>query len=87
MRLYQSTPPEVVGPVRSAREYFFTLADGYDAIYVYHGAADFIEDMIQSERLKTYLDLTMIMMVIYSSGNLSEEHHTILIFNLEQQMK
>lgn len=52
LALYQSTPPEVVGPVRSAREYFFTLADGYDAIYVYHGAADFIEDMIQSREIE-----------------------------------
>lgn len=48
MAIYQSTPPEVVGPVRSAREYYFTLAEGYNAIYVYHGAADFINDMINS---------------------------------------
>src|SRR5690625_2031129 len=30
LAIYQSTPPEVVGPVRSAREYYFTLASGYD---------------------------------------------------------
>lgn len=52
LAIYQSTPPEVVGPVRSAREYFFTLADGYDAIYVYHGAADFVENMIQSRGIE-----------------------------------
>lgn len=52
LAIYQSTPPEVVGPVRSAREYFFTLADGYDAIYVYHGAANFVEDMIQSRGIE-----------------------------------
>lgn len=44
MAIYQSTPPEVVGPVRSAREYFFDLADYYDAIYVYQGAAGFINE-------------------------------------------
>jgi len=49
LAIYQSTEPEVVGPVRSAREYFFTLASGYDAIYVYHGADDFINDMIISQ--------------------------------------
>src|SRR5699024_2187016 len=51
LAIYQSTEPEVVGPVRSAREYFFNLASGYDAIYVYHGAADFINDMIISRGL------------------------------------
>lgn len=47
MAIYQSTEPDVVGPVRSAREYFFTLADGYDALYIYSGAANFVNDMIK----------------------------------------
>lgn len=46
LALYQSELPEVVGPVRSAREYYFELAAGYGAIYVYHGAAGFVNDMI-----------------------------------------
>lgn len=46
LALFHSEQPEVVGPVRSAREYYFELARGYDALYVYHGAADFINDMI-----------------------------------------
>lgn len=52
LAIYQSTAPEVVGPVRSAREYFFTLADGYGAIYVYHGAATFVNDMINSRGIE-----------------------------------
>src|SRR5690625_277195 len=35
LALYQSEIPDVVGPVRSAREYYFTLANNYDALYVY----------------------------------------------------
>ena len=46
LALYQSEIPETVGPVRSAREYYFDLAERYGAIYVYHGAADFIDEMI-----------------------------------------
>src|SRR5690625_4812346 len=46
MAIFHTTPPEGVGPVRSTREYFFTLVDNYDAIYIYQGAADFINDMI-----------------------------------------
>jgi len=52
LAIYQSEQPEVVGPVRSAREYFFELADGYDAIYVYHGAANFVEQMIQERQVE-----------------------------------
>ncbi|CQR47340.1 Putative lipoprotein YerB precursor [Paraliobacillus sp. PM-2] len=46
MALFQSEQPEEVGPVRSARPYYFNTADDYDALYVYHGAANFIEDML-----------------------------------------
>ena len=49
LALFQSDLPEVVGPVRSAREYYFNLADGYGALYVYHGAADFVNDMIANQ--------------------------------------
>ncbi|SDK36869.1 DUF3048 domain-containing protein [Sediminibacillus albus] len=48
MALFHSEKPEVVGPVRSAREYYFNLASGYGALYVYHGAANFIEDMLKN---------------------------------------
>lgn len=51
MAIYHSNPPEVVGPVRSAREYFFTLAQGYDAIYIYSGAANFVNDMIKDRNI------------------------------------
>src|SRR5699024_9846335 len=52
LALFQSEQPDVVGPVRSAREYFFNLADGYDALYIYHGAADFINDMINARGIE-----------------------------------
>ncbi|MGP4040891.1 DUF3048 domain-containing protein [Gracilibacillus sp. D59] len=48
MALFHGDIPERVGPVRSARPYYFNLANDYNAIYVYHGAADFIENMIKS---------------------------------------
>src|SRR5690625_3645483 len=49
LALYQSEQPEIVGPVRSAREYYFELATGYDALYVFHGAANFVYDMIRDQ--------------------------------------
>ncbi len=55
LAFYQSELPDVVGPVRSAREYYFELANGYNALYVYHGAAGFVNDMIKSRGIN-YLD-------------------------------
>ncbi|WP_163539183.1 DUF3048 domain-containing protein [Gracilibacillus sp. YIM 98692] len=46
MAMYQSEMPDKVGPVRSARPYYFNLADDYNALYIYHGAAEFIDDML-----------------------------------------
>lgn len=51
LALFHSEIPETVGSVRSAREYYFELAQGYDAIYVYHGAAAFVDDMIASRNI------------------------------------
>ena len=45
---YHSETPEVVGPVRSAREYYGKLANELNAIYVYHGAAAHVEQKILS---------------------------------------
>ncbi|WP_163528690.1 DUF3048 domain-containing protein [Halobacillus ihumii] len=48
LALFQSKIPDVIGPVRSARPYYFKLAAGYDALYVYHGAASFINEMVHA---------------------------------------
>lgn len=47
LALYQSEQPEVVGPVRSAREYYIETAKGHGALYVYHGAATFLEEELK----------------------------------------
>ena len=39
MLILNSEIPEKVGPVRSARKYYATLAAGFDAIYAHYGAA------------------------------------------------
>ncbi|MFG6150020.1 DUF3048 domain-containing protein [Halobacillus sp. B23F22_1] len=47
LALYQSDLPENIGPVRSARSYFYEIAAGFDALYTYHGAANFINKDIE----------------------------------------
>ncbi len=58
LALFQSEKPDAVGPVRSAREYYFELASGYGALYTYHGAANFVNDMIRNRGIE-YLDGAM----------------------------
>ncbi|SHF82417.1 DUF3048 domain-containing protein [Ornithinibacillus halophilus] len=55
LALFQSEKPDVVGPVRSAREYYFDLANRYGALYVYHGAAGFVNEMIYNRGIE-YID-------------------------------
>ena len=46
--LYQSTFPEEMGPIRSAREYFVGLAAAYDAFFIAHGYSPEAYAMLQS---------------------------------------
>ncbi|TCL44784.1 DUF3048 family protein [Thermolongibacillus altinsuensis] len=48
LALYQSEEPEKVGPVRSARDYFIDLSNGFDALYICHGWSPKAQQMLQS---------------------------------------
>ncbi|MCU9614303.1 DUF3048 domain-containing protein [Caldibacillus lycopersici] len=37
LAVFQSEKPEIVGPVRSSRDYYIQLAKGLDSFYVFHG--------------------------------------------------
>jgi hypothetical protein len=37
LAIFQNNLPERIGPVRSAREYYINLANGYHALYICHG--------------------------------------------------
>ncbi|MFQ3544252.1 DUF3048 domain-containing protein [Halobacillus rhizosphaerae] len=39
LALFQSEIPDKIGPVRSARPYYLELAQGFNALYIYHGAS------------------------------------------------
>ncbi|MFC0523669.1 DUF3048 domain-containing protein [Pontibacillus salicampi] len=46
LALFHSEQPDVIGPVRSAREYYVKLAQSHEALFVYHGAATHIENQM-----------------------------------------
>jgi hypothetical protein len=37
LAIFQSEQPDIIGPVRSARDYYIELAKGYDSLYIAHG--------------------------------------------------
>ncbi|WP_282174311.1 DUF3048 domain-containing protein [Cytobacillus firmus] len=37
LAIFQSERPEMIGPVRSSRDYYIELAKGYDSLYIAHG--------------------------------------------------
>ncbi|KYG91260.1 MULTISPECIES: DUF3048 domain-containing protein [Metasolibacillus] len=46
LALYQSTIPEQIGPIRSARSYFIDIAKGLDAFYIAHGYSPEAKSML-----------------------------------------
>ncbi|TWT13483.1 DUF3048 domain-containing protein [Planomicrobium sp. CPCC 101079] len=48
LALYQSGFPEVMGPVRSARDYFVELAEGYNGFFVAHGWSPDAKELLES---------------------------------------
>jgi hypothetical protein len=51
LALYQGDMPEVVGPVRSARNYYITLNSGYNALYVHHGWSPGAKQLIETSSI------------------------------------
>lgn len=48
LALFQSEKPDVIGPVRSARDYFIHLSKGYDALYIAHGYSPEAKEMLEA---------------------------------------
>ncbi|RBW70836.1 DUF3048 domain-containing protein [Bacillus taeanensis] len=46
--IYQSDMPEIIGPVRSARNYYIELSKGYGAFYAAHGYSPEAYDMLKA---------------------------------------
>jgi hypothetical protein len=45
--IFQSEQPEKIGPVRSAREYFISLASGFDSFFIAHGYSPEAKEMLE----------------------------------------
>ena len=52
LAIYQSEKPEIIGPVRSARDYYIELAKGYDSLYIAHGNSESARKLLD----KGYID-------------------------------
>lgn len=48
LAIFQSELPERIGPIRSARDYYIELAQGYDSLFIAHGYSPDAEKMLAS---------------------------------------
>ncbi|MES9682897.1 lipoprotein YerB [Bacillus sp. AFS001701] len=48
LAIFQSNIPEKIGPVRSARDYYINLANGYHALFICHGNSPKAKQMMDS---------------------------------------
>ncbi|MFS0862746.1 DUF3048 domain-containing protein [Fredinandcohnia sp. 179-A 10B2 NHS] len=48
LAVFQSEKPEIIGPVRSARDYYIELSKGYDSLYVAHGWSPEAQQILNS---------------------------------------
>jgi hypothetical protein len=48
LAIFQSEQPDIIGSVRSAREYYIELAKGYDSLYIAHGNSSGAKDLLDS---------------------------------------
>ncbi|WP_071396348.1 DUF3048 domain-containing protein [Bacillus tuaregi] len=48
LAIFQSEQPEIIGSVRSAREYYIELANGYDSLYIAHGNSVGAKELLDS---------------------------------------
>lgn len=55
LAVFQSELPDVVGPVRSARDYYIYLSKGLGAIYVAYGGSPEAFDLLQSREITDYI--------------------------------
>jgi hypothetical protein len=48
LAIFESEEPEMVGPIRSARDYYIELAKGYNSLFVAHGYSPQAQEMLSS---------------------------------------
>lgn len=51
LAVFQSEKPEIIGPVRSARDYYIELSKGFDALYVAHGWSPEAQEILNSGKI------------------------------------
>lgn len=51
LAVFHSEKPSIIGPVRSARDYYIELSKGFDALYVAHGWSPEAQEILNSGRV------------------------------------
>lgn len=85
LAVYQSTWPEEVGPIRSARDYYIELAKGLDCIYVCHGNSPDAKTMLANNYIEALNGLKYDGTLFTRSQDRKAPHNSYITFaNIEK---
>ncbi len=76
MGLFDNFDADRIGSVRSARHYYVSIADEYDAIYVHYGQSKYTQDVLDKLGVNNLSGLTSIgSTVFYRDSNIKSPHN------------
>ena len=78
LAIFQSSVPETIGPVRSARDYFIQLAKGYDALYIAHGYSPDAHQLLNSGFVDHFNGMQHDGTYFYRSKNRKAPHNSYI---------
>lgn len=82
MGIFEDFNSEKIGSVRSARHYYASIADEYDAIFVHYGESKYTEAKLQELGVDNLSGLTSIgSTVFYRDKNIKAPHNAFASYN------
>ncbi|QOR66887.1 DUF3048 domain-containing protein [Cytobacillus suaedae] len=83
--IYQSEKAEIIGPVRSARDYFIDLSKGFNAFYIAHGWSPKAKQMLESGKVDNINGLFYDGTLFWRSKDRKAPHNSYISFeNIEK---
>lgn len=76
MGVFDNFDTDRIGSVRSARHYYVSIADEYDAIYVHYGQSKYTQDVLDKLKVENLSGLTSVgSTVFYRDSNIKAPHN------------
>ena len=85
LAIFQSEHPEIIGPVRSARDYFVDFSKGFDAFFVAHGWSPDAKKILQAREVDNINGMTYDGTLFWRDNSRVAPHNSYISFeNIEK---